>query len=63
MMESASSLFWKHAMNGSKIKEINYEIEAKKLLHAPPPLNFGQLQSGSRHSNRDTGFVKLVHVL
>lgn len=34
-MESASSLFWKHAMNGSKIKEINYEIEAKKLLHPP----------------------------
>lgn len=34
-MESASSLFWKHAMNGSKIKEINYEIETKKLLHPP----------------------------
>lgn len=63
MMESASSLFWKHAMNGSKIKEINYEIEAKKLLHAPPPLTLGSYNQGWRHSNRDTGFVKLVHVL
>lgn len=45
-MESASSLFWKHAMNGSKIKEINYEIEAKKLLHAPPPLTLGSYNQG-----------------
>lgn len=62
MMESASSLFWKHAMNGSKIKEINYKIEAKKLLHAPP-LTLGSYNQGWRHSNRDNGFVKLVHVL
>lgn len=39
-MELVPHLFWKHVINGSEIKEINSDIEAKGMLrteHTPTP--------------------------
>lgn len=39
-MELVPHFFWKHVINGSEIKEINSDIEAKGMLrteHTPTP--------------------------